>query len=75
MKTPKEYALKLCQEIGGTTMFSECNGGYTLPLEISQKIAHICVNEIIDELDTCERDIKNERLEYFKEVKTQIDLI
>ena len=44
--TPEEKALDLCQKIGMTTMFADCNEGMTLPLEVSKQIALICVFEI-----------------------------
>jgi hypothetical protein len=46
---PKDKALTLCQKIGCSTMFSSFNEGMTLPLEISKKIAIICIHEIAEE--------------------------
>lgn len=75
MKTPKEYALKLCQEIGVTTMFTECNGGYTLPLDISKTIANISVDKIIEAINSVEIDVKEDILDYYDQVKQHIDTL
>lgn len=45
----KDKALTLCQKIGWSTMFSSFNRGMTLPMEISKKIAIICIHEIAEE--------------------------
>ncbi|HBE42007.1 MAG TPA: hypothetical protein DDW27_12535 [Bacteroidales bacterium] len=42
----KETALRLCQKIGMTTMFSDFNEGMTLPLSVSKKIAISVIDEI-----------------------------
>lgn len=49
--TPAEKALKLCQNIAWSTCMTDCNEGMTLPLEISKKIAIICVDNFIDDLN------------------------
>ena len=41
-----DQALILCQKIGCSTMFGNFNSGMSLPLEVSKKIAIICLEEI-----------------------------
>ncbi len=48
--SPQERALKLCQDIAMTTFGEDFNQGTTLPLAITKKIAVICVDEIIKEI-------------------------
>lgn len=73
--TPKEKALKICQSIGTATMFdSEFNDGRTLPKHVSQKIAHIMVDELIKEQDMWQNGQINP-VKYWQEVKKEIDLI
>lgn len=43
MNNSKEKAIELCQKFGTTTMRTNCNDGYTLPLEIAKKCALIAV--------------------------------
>lgn len=50
---PKEKALKLCQNIGMTSFGSDFNEGSTLPLDITKKIAVICVEEILNDKHGC----------------------
>jgi hypothetical protein len=79
--TPKEKALELCQKFGYTTIFTDCNEGYTLPLEISKKCALISVNEIIKEvpaeiLGTYKgktQFIISDNHKYWQEVKQEIE--
>ena len=52
-------ALRLCQKIGITTMFSDFNEGMTLPLSVSKKIAIAVINEICPATDYC-HEVKNE---------------
>lgn len=48
MPKQSETALKLCQNIGASTMFDESfNNGMTLPLHVSKNLAKIVVTEII----------------------------
>lgn len=47
MSNPREKALKLCQDIAMTSFGSDFNEGTTLPLDITKKIAIICVDEIM----------------------------
>ncbi len=49
--TPKEKALKLCQQFGLLTFATKHNDGYTLPLEVSKQCAIIAVDEILDAMD------------------------
>ena len=76
---PQEKALSLCQSIGITTMFSECNEGMTLPIEISKKIALIAVNEVIQQweyIDAYLADLGgklNPNLKYWYDVKSEIE--
>jgi hypothetical protein len=73
--TPKEKALAICQAIGVTTLFDmKCNGGHTLPLHVSQKIAHIMVDELIKE-QTMWQNGQTEPVKYWQEVKKEVDLI
>lgn len=73
---PKEKALRMCQSIGVVTLFDfECNGGVTLPLHVSQKIAHIVADECFKEAYKQGNEIATIREEYWKEVKKQIDLL
>ena len=57
----KDAALRLCQKIGMTTMFSEFNEGMTLPIEVSKKIAIAVIDEICPVTD------------YWNEVKDEIN--
>lgn len=41
-----DQALRLCQKIGMTTMFSDFNEGMSLPLAVSKKIAIAAIDEI-----------------------------
>ena len=79
----KEKALELCQKFGRTTLFTDCNEGYTLPLEIAKKCASIAVDEIL-ELNVCWYDkqmvkdfpksYKNDQtFEFWQEVKQEIE--
>jgi hypothetical protein len=63
---PKEKALELCQSFGRTTLFSECNEGYTLPLEIAKECALICIYEILNNCDFKQR-------KFWQEVKQEIE--
>jgi len=46
----KEKALRICQEMGRSTLFAEdCNGGYTLPLRVAKICALVVVNEVLEE--------------------------
>ena len=74
MKTPKQEALEICQEIGKTTMFTDCNEGYTLPLHISQKIAHVCVDKIMQAIPMYTGNL-NPTWKHYQDVKKEIDLI
>ena len=71
----KEKALELCQKFGRTTLFTDCNEGYTLPLEIAKKCALIAVDEVRCEI----RDFDNtdgyaqSRMDYLDEVKQEIE--
>ena len=56
-----KVALNLCQKIGMSTMFTDCNDGMSLPLEISKKIAITVINEICPET------------EYWNDVKKEIE--
>lgn len=47
----KEKALRLCQDIAMTTFGEDFNEGTTLPLAITKKIAVICVDEILNEIN------------------------
>jgi len=48
--SPQSEALfKLCQEIGASTMFTDCNDGMSLPLEVSKKIAIISIKQFCPE--------------------------
>jgi hypothetical protein len=70
---PKEKALELCQKFGTTTMFTNCNDGYTLPLEIAKKCALIAVNEIIADCEYNHIEIHNSN--WWHEVKSEIEKI
>jgi hypothetical protein len=39
-------ALELVQRIGASTMFTDCNKGMSLPLDVSKKIARIAVKAL-----------------------------
>lgn len=56
-----DQALRLCQKIGMTTMFSDFNNGMSLPLEVSKKIAIAAINEICPATD------------YWKEVVQEVE--
>lgn len=73
--TPKEKALRICQAMGKTTLFAEdCNNGYTLPLRVAKLLAHIAVDELIEETKRQAADYKDDfRLLYWMAVKTEID--
>ncbi len=77
--TPKEKALTICQAIGVTTLFDmKCHEGHTLPLHVSQKIAHIMVDELIEESSDAVTRLERSplsNLEYWRAVKKQINLI
>lgn len=46
---PKEKALRICQEMGRSTLFADdCNGGYTLPLRVAKICALALVNEVLE---------------------------
>jgi hypothetical protein len=45
-----ETALRLCQKIGMTTMFSDFNEGMSLPLSVSKKIAIAVIDEICPDI-------------------------
>lgn len=46
-----DQALRLCQKIGETTMFSNFNEGMSLPLEVSKKIAIAAIKDICPATD------------------------
>lgn len=47
--SPKEKALRICQEMGRSTLFAEdCNDGCTLPLRVAKICALIVVNEVLE---------------------------
>lgn len=60
MKTMEEDVFRLVQKIGITTMFSDCNNGMTLPLEVSKKIAIVVINEVCPVNDDYWIKFKNE---------------
>jgi hypothetical protein len=49
---PADKAVKIMQQIGVSTMFSEDNEGMTLSKRTAKKISFIMVNEIISELES-----------------------
>jgi predicted proteasome-type protease len=78
--TPKEKAIKLCQDMAYTSMKTDFNEGYTLPLEIAKKCALIAVDEtlkigtMINDLPLSETKIIMEAYpKFWKEVKTEIE--
>jgi hypothetical protein len=72
---PKEKALELCQSFGRTTLFSECNEGYTLPLEIAKQCALIAIDEVIFEIGDFDNTdgYAQSRINYWEEVKQEIE--
>ena len=72
--TPKEHALKLCQQFGITTLFEQdCNGGVTLPLAIAKKCALIAADLCYQEAYKQGNQIAEIRQDYWKEVKAEIE--
>lgn len=63
--TPKEKALRLCQEFGFTTFGEEFNGGTTLPFEIAKKCAIITVDEILADYEIFNRKNKSYKVPSF----------
>jgi hypothetical protein len=77
--TPKEKALRLCQQYGLITFATKYNDGYTLPLEMAKQCALIAVDEIIKQweyIDVYLADALGElnpNLKYWYEVKQEIE--
>ncbi len=72
-QTPAEYALELCQKFGSTTMFTEANNGYTLPLEIAKKCALIHVKDLKANLQWLEDSINFDKAyNYYNQVEQAI---
>lgn len=70
--TPKEKALKLCQQFGVTTLFAEdCNDGRTLPLRVAKQCALIAVNEILITISSI--DNSGYEQQFYENVKQEID--
>ena len=61
---PKEKALRICQEIGRSTLFADdCNDGNTLPLRVSKIIALIMIKEILKDIN----------IEHLNQLKVEIE--
>lgn len=69
---PKEKALRLCQQMGVTTLFDfTCNEGHTLPKEVAKKCALIAVDELIREQDMWQNG-QTEPVKYWQRVREEI---
>lgn len=76
--TPKEKALKLCQDFAWTTVGEDANEGFSLPIDVAKKCALIAVDEIMKELDiqmeTMPHEVTNYN-DFWIDVKKEIDLL
>lgn len=77
--SPKDKALRLCQDFAMTTFGEEFNGGTTLPLEIAKKCALIAVEEILEAIYSIIgkekhfwRDGERDSIDYWESVKLEI---
>lgn len=71
--TAKEKALNLCQRFGMAGLDSEQTEHYTLELSLAKVCALICVDEIINAIDWHEFETPNKEIEYWNEVKAEIE--
>lgn len=66
-KSPKEYAEELVNEIQLTQR------GFIIPIIIAKQIAKIAVDKILLAIDWHEFEVPNKQIEYFEQVKTEIE--
>lgn len=75
--TPKEKALELCQKFGYLGIKWDQTDFTTLSLENAKQCALICVEEIIPLVEGYEEALslsqKSDELEYWQQVKTEIE--
>jgi hypothetical protein len=71
--TPKEKALRLCQQYGVITFATKHNDGYTLPLEMAKQCALIAVDEILNIDNIKPYILHKEIIKYYIEVKKEIE--
>ena len=75
----KEKALKICQNMGVTTLFTkDCNNGYTLPLRVAKILAKKVVDEIEQTGTLIDRQcgylsIEKQHKEYWVNVRAEIE--
>jgi hypothetical protein len=70
--TPKEKALRLCQQYGLITFATKYNDGYTLPLEMAKQCALISI-EFALEFITGDLSERFDKTMYLLEVKEELE--
>lgn len=65
----RDAALKLCQKIGISTMFTDSNNGYSLPKEIAKQIANITLDFGLDHFD----GLTTKDKEYISLIRSEIE--
>jgi preprotein translocase subunit SecE len=74
--TPKEKALRLCQQYGVITFATKHNDGYTLPLEMAKQCALIAVDLKLDsDFVFYSIEFGEVGLEYWQQVKQELEKI